>query len=278
MVSSAIQIVPWHWLVVFEACCASFWIWAWSPVISLVHAEDKRISSSIIHLFIYRKVLDINIIIDWYLLLDSRPFPPSLTERTGEQKERSPDTKRTRIYYLVLIIYLGITCLKEGDSQNKNHPNVYPLDIGSGQNRLWNANEAGRTKYFFRCFRLLGIKHVIFTSEMFKKGQTESEWVSEATTFKPLNLEKVRDVQRSENQKHSEVNLNHQVWELLSKYLSNQAVTFIFTVRWSRNWSGLGYSCTVSGLVKCQRISLLLLGNCAIKSFYTTSPGASWYF
>ena len=29
--------------------------------------------------------------------------------------------------------------------------------------------------------------------------------------------------------------------------------------------------------IKCQRISMLLLGNCARKSFYTTSPGASRY-
>ena len=51
--------------------------------------------------------------------------------------------------------------------------------------------------------------------------------MSETTTFKPWNLEKVGDLQGGKNQKHSEVNLNHQVWELLSKYLSNQAVTFI---------------------------------------------------
>ena len=31
------------------------------------------------------------------------------------------------------------------------------------------------------------------------------------------------------------------------------------------------------GRVKCQRISILLRGNCARKSDHTTSPGASWY-
>ena len=104
------------------------------------------------------------------------PFSPLWPSVLVNRKKDHLTQERTKIYNFVLIIYMGITCLKEGDSQNKNHPNIYPLDIGRGQNRLWDANEAGMTKLYFRNFCLLGIKQGNLTSEILKKGKTEWEW------------------------------------------------------------------------------------------------------